>query len=70
MNNVDIPIDVNQIDLKDLYKMVFIYNSVMDGWIVKKIDNNKIEMVKNSELVKHYDLDTFIPDIINKYMKV
>jgi hypothetical protein len=70
MNNVDIPIDINQIDLKDLYKMVFIYNSVMDGWIVKKIDNNKIEMLKNSELVKQYDLDTFIPDIINKYMKV
>lgn len=70
MSNIELPIDINQIDLKDLYKMIFIYNSVMDGWIVKKIDDNKIEMLKNSDLVKQYDLDTFIPDIINKYMKV
>ena len=36
----------------NIQKMIFIYNSVMSGWTVKKIDNDNFEFTKKKEKVK------------------
>ena len=42
----------------NLQKMVFIYNAVQSGWVVKKKDNNTFEFRKTkSNLIKEIDLD-------------
>ena len=37
--------DIKELDLKTFYKMFIIYNAVIDGWKVKKVNNtdNKIQ---------------------------
>ena len=29
----------DNVDLNKLYKMAFIYNALMDGWTIKKVNN-------------------------------
>ena len=42
----------------NLQKMVFIYNAVQSGWVVKKKANNTFEFRKTkSNLIKEVDLD-------------
>ena len=42
----------------NLQKMVFIYNAVQSGWVVKKKDDNTFEFRKTkSNLIKEIDLD-------------
>ena len=41
MNNIEnIHSDIN-IDMISIYKMSFIYNSILNGWTVRKLENNK-----------------------------
>ena len=51
----------------NLQKMVFIYNSVMAGWTVRKIDNNNFEFIKksNSNIKKEINLETYLKKFIN-----
>ena len=46
--------------------MVFIYNVLNDGWIVKKIDLNKFELIKEQENIKK---EIILNKHIEKYMK-
>ena len=42
----------------NLQKMVFIYNAVQSGWVVKKKSNNTYEFRKTkTNLIKEIDLD-------------
>ena len=54
-------------DMINLQKMVFIYNSVMAGWTVRKIDNNNFEFIKktNSNIKKEINLETYLKKFIN-----
>ena len=54
-------------DMINLQKMVFIYNSVMAGWTVRKIDNNNFEFIKksNSDIKKEINLETYLKKFIN-----
>lgn len=65
MNSV-INSTMNQ-DMINLQKMVFIYNSVMAGWTVRKIDNNNFEFIKksNSDIKKEINLETYLKKFIN-----
>ena len=38
-------------EYKDIQKMIFIFNALNDGWTVRKIDNNKFELIKNNEII-------------------
>jgi len=31
---------------KEIQKMIFVYNSILNGWTVKKLENNKFEFTK------------------------
>lgn len=41
--------DRNSQNVKKLHEMVFVYNAVMDGWIVKKLRNGKIRLKKKTK---------------------
>ena len=54
------------IDYNDIQKMVFIYNALNDGWTVRKIDNNKFELLKDKEKIKkEIILDECIKNFVN-----
>lgn len=51
--------DINKIDLTELNKMIFIYNTLNNGWIVKKINENTYEFFKNN-IKEKIDINDFI----------
>jgi len=54
-------------EYKDIQKMIFIFNALNDGWTVKKIDNNKFELIKDNETItKEIILDECIKKFIKK----
>ena len=56
---------MNKLDIIALYKMLFIYNSLSEGWTVRKVDEKKYEFTKNTDKKRELDLEnieTFIKD--------
>ena len=55
------------LDYNDIQKMVFISNALNDGWTIKKLSNNKYELIKNKEnfIKKEIDLENFIKEKLN-----
>ena len=64
-NNIN-NIDIKNIDHNQIQKMIFIYNAINDGWSIRKIDNEKFEFLKDSEMIKK---EIILEDYIKKYMK-
>jgi hypothetical protein len=58
------------VDFNKLYKMAFIYNALMDGWTIRKVNNNKLEFSKDKETVKEFELETFLSKFIEKNLDV
>jgi hypothetical protein len=58
-------IDEN-INYKDIQKMIFIFNALNDGWLVKKINDNKFKFIKNNKDIKN---EIILEDYIKKYIK-
>jgi hypothetical protein len=52
---------------KELCKMIFIYNTLLNGWSVKMLDKDKFEFInRKQEVRKEYFNDTFIKDFLEK----
>ncbi len=60
----------DNIDLNKLYKMAVIYNALMDGWTIRKMNNNKLEFSKDKETVKEFEFETFLCKFIEKNLDV
>jgi hypothetical protein len=59
-------LDETTIEYNDIQKMVFIYNALNDGWTVKKIDNNRFELLKDKgKIKKEIILDECIKNFVN-----
>jgi len=60
--------DLNEknIDYNDIQKMVFIFNALNDGWSVRKINDNKFELLKDNEKIRK---EIVLEDCIKKYIK-
>ena len=39
----------SSINTKELQKMIFVYNAIMDGWTVRKLKNNRLEFKKKKD---------------------
>jgi hypothetical protein len=65
-NNIN-NIDIKNIDHNQIQKMIFIYNAINDGWSIRKIDNEKFEFLKDSEMIKK---EIILEDYIKKYMNI
>ena len=64
--NITNNLDETTIEYNDIQKMVFIYNALHDGWTVKKIDNNKFELLKDKgKIKKEIMLDECIKNFVN-----
>jgi len=64
--NISNNFDETTIEYNDIQKMVFIYNALNDGWTVRKIDNNKFELLKDKEKIKkEIILDECIKNFVN-----
>lgn len=57
MNNREILIYILQI--------LAIYNAIILGWDVKKLDNNKYEFSKKMPIDKNYSLTNFVDNIVS-----
>jgi hypothetical protein len=53
-------------EYKDIQKMIFIFNALNDGWVVKKIDNNKFELTKDNETITK---EIILDECIKKFIK-
>jgi|TARA_B110000977_G_scaffold94605_1_gene125034 hypothetical protein len=64
-------ITVNDIEpySSELFKMMFIYNTLLNGWSVKMISKNKFEFNNNDRKIKkNFYGDSFIKEFIEKNM--
>ena len=53
----------------ELFKMMFIYNTLLNGWSVKIISKNKFEFNNNNRKVKkNFYGESFIKEFIEKNM--
>tara|TARA_B100000131_G_C17854439_1_gene507342 strand:+ start:104 stop:301 length:198 start_codon:yes stop_codon:yes gene_type:complete len=59
---------------KEISIMLFIYNALNDGWIVKKLRENEYEFIKNinnnNYLKNIYLDDNFLNNFINNNLKL
>jgi hypothetical protein len=58
--------DEKNIDYNEIQKMIFIFNALHDGWIVKKLDKDKFEFTKDKEDVKK---EVVLEDCVKEYIK-
>ena len=59
------------LDINSIYKMLFIYNAINEGWTVKKLDNDKYEFKNNNkEIKKEFFLENFLDKFIDKNLTV
>ena len=69
INNERINVSRDNIDITTIQKMLFIYNSLWDGWTVKKLEGEKFEFTKdnvnNENERKEINLETFIKNNLN-----
>ena len=69
IKNERINVSRDNIDITTIQKMLFIYNSLWDGWTVKKLDGEKFEFTKdninNENKRKEINLETFIENNLN-----
>lgn len=54
------------IDYKDIQKMVFIFNALDDGWVIRKISESKYEFIKNNKKIQK---EIILEECIKKYLK-
>ena len=51
--------------------MIFIYNTLINGWTVKMLDNNRFQFTNsNKDIRKKYLSKTFLKDFIDKNMDI
>ena len=59
------------LDINSMYKMLFIYNAINEGWTVKKLDNDKYEFKNNNkEIKKEFFLENFLDKFIDKNLTI
>ena len=54
-----------RLDQKNLYKMYFIFNAILEGWTVRKINNNKFEFINKIEKCKK---EIYLENYVNKFI--
>lgn len=63
----------NSLLQKEMHKMIFLYNCIMEGWTVKKLDNNKFEFtqkINNDNHKKEILSETHIKNFIESNLNI
>ena len=54
-----------------MQEMLFIYNAVLDGWAVRRLDDGRFEFQKERHKVtSDVCLDTYLRDFVDYYLKI
>ena len=54
-----------------MQKMIFIYNAVLDGWAVRRLDEKRFEFQKERHRVtSDVCLDNYLKDFVDYYLKI
>lgn len=57
--------------LLKMQEMLFIYNAVLDGWNVRKLDDGRFEFQKERHLVtSDVCLDSYLRDFVDYYLRL
>lgn len=60
-----------ELDKATLNKMIFIFNAVNNGWIVRKMNEKTYEFKKSRDAVgKEIELDTFLKDFVTENLDI
>lgn len=61
---------MDRLDLIKIYKMIFIYNALRNGWTVKMLKDNKFEFKKPRNKEKRINVDNYLTDFIEKNLNI
>lgn len=60
-----------ELDKTTLNKMIFIFNAINSGWIVRKINEKTYEFKKSKDAIgKELELDTFLKDFVTENLDI
>ncbi len=60
-----------ELDKTTLNKMIFVFNAINSGWIVRKINEKTYEFKKSRDTVgKEIELDTFLKDFVSDNLDI
>ena len=45
-------LELNNLNINNIKRMIFIFNALEDGWTIKKLENKKYEFIKRMNLDK------------------
>lgn len=58
-------------DILNLHKMLFIYNAVLNGWVVRKTSDNNFEFKKSKNVVKkEIYLDNYVQNFVKENLNI
>ena len=53
-------LELNNLNINNVKRMIFIFNALEDGWTIKKLENKKYEFIKKNESRQEVNLEDFI----------
>jgi hypothetical protein len=58
-------------DSLEYAKMRFIYNAILNGWTVRKLDDGRFEFVKElQKITTDVNATTFLQDVFQRWMSI
>lgn len=58
-------------DNLEFAKMRFIYNAILNGWTVRKLDDGRFEFVKElQKITTDVNASTFLHDVFQRWMSI
>lgn len=58
-------------DNLELAKMKFVYNAILNGWTVRKLDDGRFEFVKElQKITTDVNASTFLQDVFQRWMSI
>ena len=59
-SSINIPSSLNNTNVIEMQKMVFLYNAILEGWTVKLLDENRFEFQKDTNKIKNINLEDYL----------
>ncbi len=53
-------LELDNLNINNIKRMIFIFNALEDGWTIKKLENKKYEFIKKNESRQEVNLEDFI----------
>jgi len=61
---------MKQLDLMKLYKMIFIFNALKNGWTVRLLEADKYEFKKSKKKEKCINVTNYLEEFVKKNLDI